>query len=72
MWQRTPLSLLLLSIYQMTKLKQLVTSVMSFIQDKTIHELGDYKQYTVPQRFGGKSKFYRALKEARRNWGMIV
>lgn len=56
----------------MTKLKQLVTSVMSFIQDKTIHELGDYKQYTVPQRFGGKSKFYRALKEARRNWGMIV
>lgn len=56
----------------MTKLKQLVTSVMSFIQDKTIHELEDYKQCTVPQRFEDKSKFYRALEEAMRNWGMIV
>lgn len=38
MWQGGELLALLLSICQITKPKQLVTSVMSFIQGRTIHE----------------------------------
>lgn len=52
----------------MTKIYNLVMSLISFIQAKTTHVLLSavlHKHWsTCPEGFGGKSKFYPSLEEA--------